>query len=55
MVGDTGAMLVGYGADIEGYPAFEQMFFMADIAGKWYAFSDEADIPSLPAELRLEE
>ena len=55
VVGDNGAMLVGYGADIEGYPAFEQMFFMADIAGKWYAFSDEADIPSLPAELRSEE
>ena len=54
VAGDSGAMLVGYGADIEGYPAFEQMFFMADIAGRWYAFSDEADIPSLPAELRSE-
>lgn len=47
---DDGARaIVRYGVNTPGYPKFTQMFFMAEIDGKYYSFSAEEEIPSFIA------
>lgn len=41
--------IVRYGVNVPGYPKFTQMFFMADIDGKFYTFTKEEDLPSFMA------
>ena len=41
--------IVRYGVNVPGYPKFTQMFFMADIDGKFYTFTKEEDLPSFIA------
>lgn len=43
--------IVRYGVNTPGYPKFTQMFFMADIDGKFYTFTAEEDIPSFIAAM----
>mgnify|MGYP003294647542 CR=1 FL=1 len=38
--------IVRYGVNTPGYPKFTQMFFMADIDGKYYTLTAEEEIPS---------
>lgn len=41
--------IVRYGVNVPGYPKFTQMFFMADIDGKFYTFTKEENLPSFIA------
>ena len=43
--------IVRYGVNVPGYPKFTQMFFMADIDGKFYTFTKEEDLPSFIAAM----
>lgn len=43
--------IVRYGVNTPGYPKFTQMFFMADIDGKFYTFTAEDAIPSFIAAM----
>lgn len=43
--------IVRYGVNVPGYPKFTQMFFMADIDGKFYALTPEDAIPSFIASM----
>ena len=43
--------IVRYGVNVPGYPKFTQMFFMADIDGKFYTFTQEEDLPSFIAAM----
>lgn len=45
--------IVRYGVNVPGYPKFTQMFFMADIDGKFYTFSTEEQVPSFIAAMNL--
>ena len=44
--------IVRYGVNVPGYPKFTQMFFMADIDGKFYTFTKEEDLPSFIAAMK---
>lgn len=45
--GDDGTRsIVRYGVSMPGYPAFAQMFYMAEVDGEYYTFSSEEEIPS---------
>lgn len=44
--------IVRYGVNVPGYPKFTQMFFMADIDGKFYTFTKEEDLPSFMAAMK---
>lgn len=44
--------IVRYGVNVPGYPKFTQMFFMADIGGKFYTFTKEEDLPSFIAAMK---
>lgn len=44
--------IVRYGVNVPGYPKFTQMFFMADIDGKFYTFTKEEDLPSFMAMMK---
>lgn len=44
--------IVRYGVNVPGYPKFTQMFFMADIDGKFYTFTNEEDLPSFIAAMK---
>lgn len=46
---DGQRVIVRYGVNVPGYPKFTQMFLMADIDGKFYTFTPEAEIPSFIA------
>ena len=41
-----------YGLNVPGYPKFTQMFFMADIDGKFYALTAEDALPSFIAMMQ---
>lgn len=43
--------IVRYGVNVPGYPKFTQMFFMADIDGKFYTFTPEEELPSFIAAM----
>lgn len=43
--------IVRYGVNVPGYPKFTQMFFMADIDGKFYTFTAEEELPSFIAAM----
>lgn len=43
--------IVRYGVNVPGYPKFTQMFFMADIDGKFYTLTPEDAIPSFIASM----
>lgn len=43
--------IVRYGVNTPGYPKFTQMFFMAEIDGKYYSLTAEEDIPSFIAAM----
>ncbi len=43
--------IVRYGVNVPGYPKFTQMFFMADIDGKYYTFTKEENLPSFIAAM----
>lgn len=46
--------IVRYGVNVPGYAKFTQMFFMADIGGKFYTFTQEEDLPSFMAMMARE-
>ena len=48
---DDQRAIVRYGVNTPGYPKFTQMFFMAEIGGKFYTLTAEQDIPSFIAAM----
>lgn len=46
---DGSRAIARYGLNVPGYPKFTQMFFMADIDGKYYTLTKEEDVPSFLA------